>query len=204
VRSSGATVATELSTQVGQASFSADIARLQQTNPDTVFLYMHETETGRFLQQAQAAGLQAKMRFLGASSALAQSTVQLAGPAADGVQGFVPYSASAPSMTALAKLYQDAHGGAAPDHNYFKGYVAMWMVAYASQDVGNLDQKALVADLHSKVFCVSKYPHLLESTKWGKYGDVDRSTFAVKIANGHQTVVDTIPPLNPGDFASCG
>ena len=199
----GAQVAAEISTQVGQTSFSGDIARIQQANPDAVFMYMHETETGRFLQQAQAAGLQGKMRFLGASSALAQSTVQLAGPAADGVQGFVPYSAAAPSMQALTKIYEDSHGGAAPDHNYFKGYVAAWMVAYGTKDIGKLDQKALVADLHTRTFCVNKYPHLLESTKWDQYGDVDRSTFAVKIAGGKQQIVNAIPPLNPASFSSC-
>jgi len=202
-KQNGIQVAAQLSTQIGQTSYSGDIARLQQAKPDTVFMYMHETETGRFLQQAQSAGLTSTMKFVGASSALAQSTVQLAGAAANGVEGFVPYTLAAPSMAALAQDYEQTHGGAAPDHNYFKGYTALWMVAYGTRDIGKFDQKALVRDLKSKVFCVSKYPHLLESTKWTQNGNIYRNTFIVKIVNGKPQLLDTIPPLDASGFSQC-
>lgn len=201
--STKAKVASDISTTVGQTGFSGQIAKIQQDNPDTVFMYMHETETGRFLQQAQNAGLQNKIRFIGASSALAQSTVQLAGNAADGVQGFVPYSASAPTMKKLATAYEDSHGGAAPDHNYYKGYVALWTVAYGTKAIGKLDQKALIKYLHNRAFCVNKYPHMLESTYWDSSGNIDRTTFVVKIDNGQQVVTSSIPPLHPSHFKSC-
>lgn len=204
LKKAGVDVVDQLKTNVGQTDFSGDVARIQKDKPDTVFMYMHETETGRFLQQAQNAGLQGKIRFTGASSALSASTVKLAGSAANGVEGFDPYNGAAPSMAAIAKDYVDSHNGAEPDHNYFKGYVAMWMVAYATQDVGKIDQKALIDDLHSKTFCVSKYPNLLESTHWDASGNIDRSTFIVKVNGSNESLVSTIPPLQPDNFTQCG
>lgn len=198
-----ATVAASVSTAVGQADFSGEIAKLQQSGADTVFMYMHETESGRFLQQAQSAGLSKSMALVGASSALAASTLQLAGPAADGLKGFVPYSASAKSMQALAQRYLAKNPSAAPDHNFFKGYMAMWTVAYVTKELGKFDQAGLVSFLHDKTMCVDKYPNLLESTYWSKVGDIDRSTFVVSVKDGKQTVTDTIPPLQKDKFSSC-
>lgn len=200
----GATIVANVATQVGQADFSGEIAKLQQASPDTVFLYMHETESGRFLQQAQSANLSKSMTLVGASSALAASTIQLAGPAADGLKGFVPYSASAKSMQDLAARNLAKNPNAAPDHNFFKGYVAMWTVAYVTQELGKFDQAGLVSFLHDRTMCASKYPNLLESTYWNKVGDIDRSTFVVSVKDGKQSVVDTIPPLEKDKFSSCG
>ncbi len=199
----GATLAASVATAVGQADFSGEIAKLQQAAPDTVFMYMHETESGRFLQQAQSANLSKTMTLVGASSALAASTIQLAGAAADGLKGFVPYSASAKSMQALAQKYIAKNPSAAPDHNFFKGYMALWTVAYVTKELGKFDQVGLVNFLHDKTMCVDKYPNLLESTYWSKVGDIDRSTFVVSVKDGKQTVTDTIPPLQKEKFSSC-
>lgn len=202
-KKNGVKVVDQLASPVGQTSFADDIARIQSSKPDTVFMYMHETETGRFLQQAKAAGLTSTTKFMGASSALAQSTVQLAGPAANGVEGFVPYSLAVPDMSALAKDFEKLHGGAAPDHNYYKGYVALWMVAYATEKIGKFDQKAMVKALKGQTWCVSKYPHLLENTRWDSDGNIYRDTFIVKIVNQKPQLLDTIPPLSSAGFASC-
>jgi branched-chain amino acid transport system substrate-binding protein len=167
-------------------------------------MYMHETETAKFLQQAQNAGLQGKIRFIGASSALAPSTLELAADAANGVQGFVPYSATAAGMQELAKTYADTHNGGAPDHNYYKAYVALWTIAYGTQEIGKVDQKGLIGYLHNRVLCVDKHPHLLSSTYWDDTGNIDRQTYVVKVADQRQSVVDTIPPLGASHFSECG
>ena len=199
----GATVAASVSTTVGQADFSGEIAKLQQSGADTVFMYMHETESGRFLQQAQSANLSKSMAIVGASSALAASTIQLAGAAADGLKGFVPFSASAKSAQALTQKYLAKNPNAAPDHNFFKGYMALWTVAYVTKELGRFDQAGLVTFMHDKTMCVDKYPNLLESTYWSKLGDIDRATFVVSVKDGKQTVTDAIPPLQKDKFTGC-
>lgn len=199
----GATIVASVATQVGQADFSGEIAKLRQAAPDTVFLYMHETESGRFLQQAQSASLSKTMNLVGASSALAASTIQLAGPAAEGLKGFVPFSSSAKSMQDLTKRYLAKDPKAAPDHNFYKGYMAMWTVAYVTPELGKFDQAGLIKFLHDRTMCVGKYPNILESTYWNNVGDIDRTTFVVEVTGQKQQVVDTIPPLAKDKFSSC-
>jgi len=202
--SAGAQVVDKISTSIGQTNYSGVVAKIQQDNPDAVFMYMHETETGKFLVQAASAGLTSKMKFLGASSALSPATLEIAGQSANGVEGFVPFTATAPSLQALGQQYAASHGGNLPDHNYYKGYMALWAIDYATTAIGKLDQKAMVGWLHERTLCVSKYPHLLGDTYWSPNGNLDIHGYIVKVQDGKQVLADTTPSANPSHLASCG
>lgn len=203
-KDAGADVTSEISTSVGETNFSGAVAKIQQDNPDAVFMYMHETETGKFLVQANAAGLEAKIRFLGASSALSPATLAIAGAAANGVDGFVPFTAAAPKLQALGADFAKKNGGTLPDHNYYKGYVGLWAVDYATTAVGKVNQKAMNKWLHKRTLCANKYPHLLGNTYWSSNGNLDINGYIVKVENGKQVMDSMTPPPSPSNLASCG
>lgn len=203
-KAAGADVVATISTSIGQTNYSGVVAKIQQDKPDAVFMYMHETETGKFLAQAAAAGLDSSMKFLGASSALSPATLKIAGKAADGVEGFVPFTATAPKLHTLGTIYAGSHGGNFPDHNYYKGYMALWAIDYATTAVGKLDQQAMVKWLHERTLCVSKYPNLLGDTYWSANGNMDIHGYIVKVENGKQVLADTTPASDPAHLASCG
>lgn len=200
----GADVVSEISTSVGQTDFSGVVAKVEQDKPDAVFMYMHETETGKFLTQSHEAGLTSKIKFLGASSALSPAALKIAGSASNGLEGFVPFSEAAPGQRALAAIYSRSHGGNLPDHNFYKAYVALWAVDYATTAVGTLDQKAMVKWLHNRTLCVSKYPHLIGDTYWSSNGNLDIYGYIVKAENGKQVLQARTPAPLPAQLAACG
>lgn len=205
IEEAGIEVVEEIATEFGQADFTGELARVQRSGAEGVFIYVHEEEAGRLLQQAAEQGMKDTHRFLGVTTLLTQSTIDLAGGAADGLTGFVPYTyaASNPKARELGEEFETQHDGELPDHNFYKGYISMWAAAYGYEDVGELDRAALIDYMHDRTFCVGEYPNLLGSAHWDELGDLDRSTFIVSVKDARQVLESVIPPLNQEAFSEC-
>lgn len=204
LKKAGVTVTSAVATKVGQTDFSGEIGKIRGERPDVLYMAMHEDENAKFLRQWKSAGLKGSAKIVGGATLLSSITTGLARSAANGASGFVPYDATAPSTKKLAKEYSKKHDGKNVDHNFLKAYIATWAMAYATREIGTVSQEKLINWLHDRTMCVSKYPNLLESSHWDKYGNLERVTYLATVENGSTKVTENIPPLHPKLFKKCG
>jgi branched-chain amino acid transport system substrate-binding protein len=87
-------VAADISTESGQADFSADVVKLKAANADAIFVYTNEEESARFLREARKQGINKPL--IGETTLLGQKVIELAGTAANGVRGHVGLTVDAP------------------------------------------------------------------------------------------------------------
>ena len=87
-------VVADISTESGQADFSADVVKLKSANADAIFVYLNEEESARFLREARKQGLNKPL--IGETTLLGQKVIDLAGGAANGVRGHVGLTIDAP------------------------------------------------------------------------------------------------------------
>ena len=80
-------VVADVSTELGQTDFSADVIKVKAAKADAIFLYINEEECARFLKEAKKQGI--KTQIVGETTVLSQKVIDLAGGAAEGVQGHV-------------------------------------------------------------------------------------------------------------------
>ena len=78
-------IVADISTESGQVDFAADVVKVKGANADAVFVYTNEEESARFLREARKQGL--KVPLIGETTLLSQKVIELAGDAANGVQG---------------------------------------------------------------------------------------------------------------------
>src|SRR5215468_10729460 len=135
-------IVADISTESGQADFSADVVKIKAANPDTVFVYVNEEESARFLREAKKQGLTKPL--IGETTLLGQKVIDLAGDAANGVRGHVGLSVDAPvpALQEFGKKFQ-AKYNYKPDHNGVKGYIAPYMLKAAAEKAGKLEPKAI-------------------------------------------------------------
>src|SRR5262249_7518235 len=84
----------DISTESGQADFSADFAKLKAANADAIFVYLNEEESARFLREARKQGINKPL--VGETTLLGQKVIDLAAGAANGVRGHVGLTIDAP------------------------------------------------------------------------------------------------------------
>jgi len=78
-------VTADISTESGQADFSADVVKIKAANADAIFVYVNEEESARFLREAKKQGV--KTALIGETTLLGQKVIDLAQGAAEGVAG---------------------------------------------------------------------------------------------------------------------
>ena len=64
-----------------------------------------------------------------------------------------------------------------------------------TEKIGKFDSKALAAALHGAKISVKDSPGVLLDVSFDQKGDLDRDSFIVKVVNGKQQVVATVPPV---------
>lgn len=194
----GIEVVADISSEVGQSDFSADVVRIAGANPDVLFVYLHEEESARFLREARKQGL--AMPIVGETTLLNQKVIELAGEAANGVRGHVGLSADAPlePIRDFARRFEERYGSK-PDHNAIKGYLAVYAVKEITERTGSFDRQAFADALHCATITVEDEPGILIDTFWDRNGDVDRVSFLAEVRDGRQEIVEVLPKLG----ASC-
>jgi branched-chain amino acid transport system substrate-binding protein len=192
----GITVAADISTEQGQADFSADVAKVRDAKADAIFVYLNEEESARFLREARKQDVKAPL--IGETTLLGQKVIELAGDAANGVKGHVGLTVDAPipAVTEFRDKFQKLYNYL-PDHNGMKGYMAVYAIKYGTEKIGTFDRKLLAKTMHGLTIDPQDAPGILMNTTYDDNGDVDRISFLAEVVEGKQKIVKVLPPLHP-------
>jgi branched-chain amino acid transport system substrate-binding protein len=185
----------DVSTESGQVDFAADVVKLKAANADAVFVYSNEEECARIMREARKQGL--KGPFVGDTTLLSQKTIELAGDAANGVQGHVGLTADAPipAVAEFTAKFQKRFNYK-PDHNGIKGYTGVYAVKYVTEKkLGKLDRKGFAQAMHGLTIAPADEPAILMETTWNDVGEIDRISFLAEVVNGQQKITKILPKL---------
>jgi len=200
----GKKVVVDVSTELKQADFTAELTRVKNSGATTLFLYLHEDESARLMSQLRKMGL-AFETIVGETTLCTQQTIDLAREALEGVKchvGLTP-DADLPGMREFARKFQ-ARTGRPADHNALKGYTGAYMVKATVEATGGFDQDRFRSCLHGLYLEAAREPGLLMDLYMDDKGDLDRQSFLVEVKAGRQVVVKSVPMLGgPYPRKSC-
>jgi branched-chain amino acid transport system substrate-binding protein len=188
----GIEVVADVSSEVAQADFASDVAKLKRSGADAIFIYLHEEESARILRELRKQGVD--VPIVGETTLLNQKVVELAGDASNGIMGHVGLTVDAPNpaIQEFGKRFSEKYAYK-PDHNAMKGYVAIYAAATAIKRAGELNRQKVADTLHSMTVKVSEVPNILLDVSWDATGEVSRESFLVEIRDGKSVVKDTLP-----------
>ena len=187
-------VVADVSTESGQADFSADVVKIKGANADAVFVYLNEEESARFLREAKKQGITAPL--IGETTLLGQKVIDLAQGAAEGVRGHVGLTVDAPipAVQEFAERFKKRFNYAC-DHNGIKGYTAVYIIKHVTEKMGKFDSKVFSQTLHGMTITPKDEPGVLMEVSFDNNGDLDRESFLGEVVNGKQKIVSTLPKL---------
>ncbi len=136
-------VVADVSTESGQVDFAADVVKLKAANADAVFVYTNEEECARIMREARKQGL--KGPFIGDTTLLSQKTIELAGEAANGVQGHVGLTADAPipAVAGVRRASSRSASTTSPITTASRATPRVYAVKYVTEKkLGKFDRKA--------------------------------------------------------------
>jgi branched-chain amino acid transport system substrate-binding protein len=187
-------VVADISTELGQTDFSADVIKLKAAKADAIFAYVNEEESARFLKEAKKQGITAPI--IGETTLLSQKVIELAGGAAEGAQGHVALTVDAPvpAVAAFAERFKKRFNYVC-DHNGIKGYTGVYFVKYVTEKMGKFDSKGFINVAHGLTITPKEEPNILMEATWDKNGDIDRESFLGQVVGGKQKIVKILPKL---------
>src|SRR5499427_8480962 len=187
-------VVADVSTESGQADFSADVVKIKGANADAIFVYLNEEESARFLREARKQGIKAPL--IGETTLLGQKVIELAGEAANGVRGHVGLTVDAPvpAVKEFSERFRKRFNYVC-DHNGIKGYTAVYFIKHVTEKVGKFDGKLFAQTLHGMTITPKDEPGVLMEATFDKNGDIDRESFLGEVVNGSQKIVEILPKL---------
>jgi branched-chain amino acid transport system substrate-binding protein len=192
----GIKLAADISTEPGQVDFAADVVKLKAANADVQFIYSNEEECARIMREAKKQGL--KGPYVGDTTLLSQKTIELAGDAANGVQGHVGLTSDAPikAVEEYKGRFQKRFNYVS-DHNGIKGYTGVYAIKYVTEKKlgGKFDRKALAAAMRGLTITPNDEPNILIETSWDDRGEIDRISFLAEVVDGKQKITKILPKL---------
>jgi branched-chain amino acid transport system substrate-binding protein len=190
----GIQVVADLSTEVQQVDFSAEVAKTRSSGADLLFPYLHEEEAARLLKELRKQGFDKPI--VGETTLTSSKTIELAGGAANGVRAYVGLSPDAPSplVRKMVKAFEDEYKYK-PDHNGLKGYIGLFVVKEITERMGKFDQKGFIKALHGARITTQDEPGVLMDVSFDDKGDLDRESFIVEVVNGEQKIKAVVPAL---------
>jgi len=191
----GVKVVADIPTDPGQIDFSGAVLKVKQSNADALFVYSNEEESARALRELRKQGYDKPI--IGETTLTGQKVIELAGDAANGATAHVGLTVDAPqpAVKAFDSKFQKEYKYKS-DHNGMKGYSAMYVVKAVTEKIGKVDSKALAAALHTAKLSAKDHPGVLLDVAFDQNGDLDRESFMVRVVNGKQQVVETLPPAS--------
>src|SRR3989441_2582792 len=189
----GKSVVADISTEVQQADFTAELTQVRASGATHLMIYSHEEENARLMIQLRKMGL--GVEPVG-DNLCAQTTIDAGGEAMNGAKCHVPMTALSPipGMVDVGRRFQEKFGRV-PDHNAFKAYIGTHLVKTAVERVGAFDQAKVRDCLHANSFTTAEEPGLLMDMYMDDKGDADRGSFIVEVKNGKAEVVKVLPML---------
>jgi branched-chain amino acid transport system substrate-binding protein len=187
-------VVADVSTESGQADFSADVVKIKAANADAIFVYLNEEESARFLREAKKQGVTAPL--IGETTLLGQKVIDLAQGAAEGVRGHVGLTVDAPipAVQEFAERFKKRFNYVC-DHNGIKGYTAVYIIKHVTEKTGKFDSKLFAQTLHGMTITPQAEPGVLMEVTFDNNGDLDRQSFLGEVVNGKQKIVAILPKL---------
>jgi branched-chain amino acid transport system substrate-binding protein len=187
-------ITADISTESGQADFSADVVKIKAANADAIFVYVNEEESARFLREAKKQGV--KTPLIGETTLLGQKVIDLAQGAAEGVRGHVGLTVDAPipAVKEFAERFKKRFNYVC-DHNGIKGYTAVYFIKHVTEKIGKFDSKLFAQTLHGLTITPKDEPGVLMEATFDKNGDIDRESFLGEVVNGNQKIVEILPKL---------
>src|SRR4029079_8368272 len=188
-------VVSDISTELGQTDFSADVIKLKGVKADAIFAYINEEESARFLREAKKQGI--NLPIIGETTLLSQKTIELAGGAAEGAQGHVALTVDAPipAVQQFSERFKKKYNYVC-DHNGIKGYTAVYFVKHVTEKMGKFDSKGFATTAHGITISPKDEPNILMEATWDKNGDIDRESFLGQVVGGKQKIVKVLPKLS--------
>ena len=202
LKEKGVEIVSEVTTEVGQADFTGELARIKASGADTLFIHLHEEESGRMLPQVRELGLGKTMKIVGVETLVTEDTIRLAGDSANGVLSHIGLSPVAPEFRQLAERYQQKYNEV-PDHNFFKAYMGMQIVKAITEEIGSFDQQKLRDTLHNHTLCLKDHPGIIMDVYYDQNGDIDKKSYLVEVQNRQHVITGEVPPLHTQAFAKC-
>ena len=128
---------------------------------------------------------------------MSQKTIELASDAANGMLGHVGLTVDAPEarIKAFDEKFQREYKYRS-EHNGLKGYISVYVVKAITEKIGKFDSKALAEALRGAKALAAQNPGVLMDVAFDKNGDIDRESFLIKVDQGKQQVVSTLPPMS--------
>jgi branched-chain amino acid transport system substrate-binding protein len=190
----GIKVVADVSTESGQADFSADVVKIKAANADAIFVYLNEEESARFLREAKKQGVTAPL--IGETTLLGQKVIELAQGAAEGVRGHVGLTVDAPipAVQEFAERFKKRFNYVC-DHNGIKGYTAVYIIKHVTEKMGKFDSKLFAQTLHGLTITPQEEPGVLMEVTFDGNGDLDRQSFLGEVVDGKQKIVAILPKL---------
>lgn len=187
-------VAVDVPSDPLQVDFSAAVLKIKQSDADALFLYTLEEESARALRELRKQGYAKPV--VGETTAVSQKTIELAGDAANGMVGHVGLTPDAPQ--ARIKGYDERflrEYKYKSEHNGMKGYITVYVIKAMTERLGRFDTKALSQALHGAKISAEKEPGVLMDVSFDANGDVDRESFLIRVDQGRQQVIGTLPAI---------
>jgi branched-chain amino acid transport system substrate-binding protein len=187
-------IVADVSTESGQADFSADVIKIAAANAEAIFVYLNEEESARFLREARKQGIKAPL--IGETTLLGQKVIDLAQGAAEGVRGHVGLTVDAPipAVQQFNERFKKRFNYVC-DHNGIKGYTAVYFIKYVTEKIGKFDSKLFAQTLHGLTISPLDEPGVLMEATFDKNGDIDRESFLGEVVEGKQKIIAILPKL---------
>jgi branched-chain amino acid transport system substrate-binding protein len=195
----GMTIAADISTEPQQADYAPEVLKAVESGADAIFAYLNEEESAKLLIEIRKQNYDKPI--FGETVLLAQSVLDLAGEAANGIQGHVGLTVKAPvpALEEFGKRFEAKYGRGS-DHNGVKGYISLHFVKEITERLGSFDSKALAEGLHCTTITTADEAGVLLDVTFDDKGNVDRESFLVEIKEGKQEITQVLPKLG----GTCG
>ncbi len=181
----------------GQSDFAGELERIKNFDADLVFLYGHEEENAKFLDQMKSLGMDTQV--VGYSTLVNAQTIELAGEAINGVQGVSTWSTKYGPIKNFVEKFKLRYGEE-PTHDAIKGYVGFYTVKAAIEAVGEFDRDKVKDFLHENPITTEMEPNVYLDLRYRDDGTVDRELFLIGVENQEQKLIKLIPPEKPEAF----
>jgi len=181
----------------GQSDFAGELERIRNFDADLVFLYGHEEENAKFLNQMKSLGIDTQV--VGYSTLVNAQTIELAGEAINGVLGVSTWSTEYDPLENFVEKFKLRYGEE-PTHDAIKGYVGFYTVKAAIEAVGEFDREKVKNFLHENPITTEMEPNLFMDLRYRRDGTIDRELFLIEVEDEKQKLVKLIPPEKPEAF----
>ena len=188
-------VVADVSTESGQADFSADVVKIKarQCRRD---LRLHQRRRKRALPQgSQEAGYQGPAhRRNHLARTKGYRPCRRRRRRREAAMSALPSTRRFPAVQEFAAKFKKRFNYVC-DHNGIKGYTAVYFIKYVAEKIGKFDSKAFAQTAHGLTITPKQEPGILMEATWDKNGDIDRESFLGEVVDGKQKIVQTLPKL---------